>query len=48
MPMADKPVSPPPPPPDKVKPLSDKVFITEKRSDLASQGDVKRFERRSA
>jgi hypothetical protein len=32
MPMADKPAPAPPPPPDKVKPLSDKVFISEKRS----------------
>ena len=44
MPMADKPVSPPPPPPDKVKPLSDKVFITEKRSDRPPSN----VERRSA
>ena len=45
MPMADKPVPTSPSPPDKVKPLSDKVLIPEKRSGSAAKGDV---ERRSA
>jgi hypothetical protein len=39
MTMADKPTPPPPPPPDKVKPLSDKVFISEKRSGTSSTKD---------